>query len=179
MPRSIREFNGKNPQIATSAYVDEAAVVIGDVIIKDDASVWPCVSVRGDLLRITIGKGSNIQDCSTLHTTEYPKDSGEGFDLVIGQNVTIGHGVVLHGCHIGDNSLIGMGSVVLDGAIVQENVFIGAASFVPPGKVLESGYMYLGSPVKKIRLISDKEKQDMLGNTTHYVTTKNRYKTTG
>jgi carbonic anhydrase/acetyltransferase-like protein (isoleucine patch superfamily) len=167
MSRSIREFNGKKPQIDTTAYVDEAAVVIGDVIISEDASVWPCVSVRGDLLCITIGKGSNIQDCSTLHTTEYPKDSGEGFDLVIGENVTIGHGVVLHGCHIGD------------GAVVQENVFVGAASFVPPGKILESGYMYLGSPVKKVRPISDKEKQDMLGNATHYVKTKNRYKTTG
>jgi carbonic anhydrase/acetyltransferase-like protein (isoleucine patch superfamily) len=178
MSRSIREFNGKKPQICESAYVDEAAVVIGDVIISEDVSIWPCTSVRGDLLRITIGKGSNIQDCSTLHTTEYPKDSGEGFDLVIGENVTIGHGVVLHGCHIGDNSLIGMGSVVFDGAIVQENVFVGAASFVPPGKVLESGYMYLGSPVKKVRPISEKEKQDMLGNATHYVKTKNRYKTT-
>ena len=179
MSRSIREFNGKKPQIDPTVYVDEAAVVIGDVIIGEDSSVWPCVSVRGDLLRITIGKCTNIQDCSTLHTSEYPKDSGKGFDLVIGNNVTIGHGVVLHGCHIGDNSLIGMGSIVLDGVVVQENVFIGAASFVPPGKVLESGYMYLGSPVKKIRPISEKEKQDMQGNTTHYVTTKNRYKTTG
>ncbi|QIV95324.1 carbonic anhydrase/acetyltransferase-like protein (isoleucine patch superfamily) [Allofrancisella inopinata] len=176
MSRCIRAFNGKYPEIVESAYIDESAAVIGDVVIKADASIWPQVSVRGDLLKITIGKCSNVQDCSTLHTTEYPKDSGKGYDLKIGDYVTIGHGVVLHGCHIGNNSLIGMGAIVLDGAIVGENVLVGAGSLVPPGKQLESGHMYLGSPVKKIRQLSEKEKQDIIENAKHYVTIKNRYK---
>ena len=179
MSRSIREFNGKKPQIEVSAYVDEAAVVIGDVIICEDASVWPCVSVRGDLLRITIGKGSNIQDCSTLHTTEHPKGSGKGFALTIGDNVTVGHGVILHGCNIKDNTMIGMGSIVLDGAIVEPWAFVGAGSLVPPGKVLESGYMYMGSPVKKIRPIKEEEKTFIIENAKNYVKNKNKYKTAG
>ncbi|AJC48410.1 gamma carbonic anhydrase family protein [Allofrancisella guangzhouensis] len=176
MSRCIRTFNSKHPLIAESAYIDQSAVVIGDVVIKEDTSIWPQVSVRGDLLNISIGKCSNIQDGSVLHTTEYPKDSGDGYDLKIGEYVTVGHGVILHGCHIGNNSLIGMGAIVLDGAVVEESVLVGAGSLVPPGKKLESGYMYLGSPVKKIRLLNEKEKQDIIENAKHYVTTKNRYK---
>ncbi|GAB4221772.1 MAG: gamma carbonic anhydrase family protein [Francisella sp.] len=176
MSRCIRSFNGKDPIISPSAYVDESATVIGDVVLNDDASVWPQVSIRGDLLNITIGKGSNIQDCSTLHTTEYPKDSGEGFSLKVGDYVTVGHGVILHGCEIQNNSLIGMGSIILDGAVVESWVIVGAGSLVPPGKVLKSGYLYLGSPVKKIREINDKEKQMIKENAEHYITVKNRYK---
>ena len=176
MSKNIRNFNGKIPQIAKSAYVDESATVIGDVIIGEDSSIWPQASVRGDLLNITIGKGTNIQDCSALHTTEYPKDSGKGYSLKIGDNVIIGHGAILHGCQICDDALVGMGAIVLDGAIVGKGAFIGAGSLVPPNKELEPYYMYLGSPVKKIRPLNDKEKQDMQKNAKHYITTKNRYK---
>ncbi|WP_150465609.1 gamma carbonic anhydrase family protein [Francisella sp. SYW-2] len=176
MSRCVRVFNDKVPNIDASAYVDESAAVIGDVILSQDASIWPQVSVRGDLLTITIGKGTNIQDCSTLHTTEYPKDSGQGYPLTIGDDVTVGHGVILHGCDIKNNCLIGMGSIILDGAVVEPWVFLGAGSLVPPGKVLESGYMYLGSPVKKIRPISDHERQIIKENAEHYVKVKNRYK---
>lgn len=173
---NIREFCGIAPDISETAYIDQSAVVIGKVVIGEDASIWPQVSVRGDLLKITIGKGTNIQDCSTLHTTEYPRNSGEGFALSIGENVTIGHGVILHGCEIKDNSLIGMGAIVLDGAVVEKEVLVGAGSLVPPGKVLESGYMYLGSPVKRIRLLTQEEKEDILANAKNYVSTKNKYK---
>lgn len=176
MSRCIRSFYGKEPKIASSSYVDESAAVIGDVILGDNASVWPQVSVRGDLLTISIGKDTNIQDCSTLHTTEYPKDFGEGFPLTIGNKVTVGHGVILHGCEIKDNCLIGMGSTILDGVVVEPWVFLGAGSLVPPGKVLESGYMYLGSPVKKIRPINDQEKEIIKENAEHYVKVKDRYK---
>ncbi|ABU60639.1 gamma carbonic anhydrase family protein [Francisella tularensis] len=176
MSRCIRSFNDKYPKVADSAYVDESAAVIGDVILKEDSSIWSQVSVRGDLLTITIGKGTNIQDCSTLHTTEYPKDSGQGFALTIGDYVTVGHGVVLHGCEIKNNCLIGMGSIVLDGAVVEPWVFLGAGSLVPPGKTLESGYMYLGSPAKKVRPISEHERQIIKENAEHYVKVKNRYK---
>ncbi len=179
MSRSIRKFNNKTPQIVPSAYIDESAVVIGDVIIDEDTSVWPCVSIRGDLLPISIGKSSNIQDCSTLHTTEHPKESGKGFALTIGENVTVGHGVILHGCDIKDNTMIGMGSIVLDGAIVDSWAFVGAGSLVPPGKVLESGFMYMGSPVKKIRPIKEEEKTFIIENAKNYVKNKNKYKETG
>ena len=176
MSRCIRSFNGVFPNICESVYVDESAVVIGDVTIKEDSSIWPLVSVRGDLLNITIGSCSNVQDCSTLHTAEYPKGSGEGFDLVIGDYTVVGHGAVLHGCHIGNETLIGMGSIILDGAVIGDNVILGAGSLVPPGKILESGYMYLGSPAKQIRKITDKEKKDIIGNAKHYVVNKNKYK---
>ncbi|AIT09720.1 hypothetical protein LO80_06915 [Candidatus Francisella endociliophora] len=176
MSKCIRSFNGKYPKVPNSAYVDDSAAVIGDVILGEDASVWPQVSVRGDLLTISIGKGTNIQDCSTLHTTEYPKNSGQGFPLIIGDNVTVGHGVILHGCEIKNNCLIGMGSIVLDDAVIEPWVFLGAGSLVPPGKVLESGHLYVGSPVKKIRPITEQEREIIKENAQHYVKVKNRYK---
>lgn len=176
MSRCIRSFNGKQPKVPESAFVDESAAVIGDVVLGEDASIWPQVSVRGDLLTITIGRGTNIQDCSTLHTTEYPKDSGEGSPLIIGDEVTIGHGVILHGCEIKNNCLIGMGSIVLDNSIIEPWVFLGAGSLVPPGKVLESGYLYVGSPAQKVRPITDHERKIIKENAEHYVKIKNRYK---
>lgn len=174
--RNIRDFFGKKPQIHDSAYIDEAATVIGDVELAEDVSIWPQASVRGDLLKITVGKGSNIQDCCSLHTAEIPHQSGEGFPLTIGENTVVGHMAVLHGCTIGDGCLIGMGSVVLDGAIIESEVILGAGSLVPPGKKLESGYMYLGSPAKQIRPLTDKEKKAIVANAENYVLTKNRYK---
>jgi len=176
MSRCIRSFNGRNPQVAKSAYIDESAAVIGDVVLGKDSSVWPQVSVRGDLLRITIGDSTNIQDCSTLHTTEYPKGLGEGSPLTIGDEVTVGHGVILHGCQIKNNCLIGMGSIVLDDAVIEPWVFLGAGSLVPPGKTLESGYLYVGSPAKKIRLITEQERKIIKENAQHYVKVKDRYK---
>ena len=173
---SIRSFNGFNPNINESAYIDEDATVIGKVEIGEDSSVWPRTSIRGDLLSIKIGKASNIQDCSTLHTSEYPRQSGEGFDLQIGDYVTIGHGVVLHGCQIRDKAFIGMGSIILDGAIIESEAFVGAGSLVPSNKTLESGYMYFGSPVKKIRKLTEHERKEILENAKNYIVTKNKYK---
>ena len=173
---NIREFCGQIPRICESAYIDDTAVIIGDVDIAADVSIWPQASVRGDLLNITIGKGSNIQDCCSLHTSEYPHQSGQGFSLTIGENVIVGHGAILHGCEIHDNTLIGMGSMVLDGAVVESEVFVGAGSLVPPNKRLESGYMYMGSPVKQIRKLTDKEKAGILANAQNYVIVKNKYK---
>jgi len=173
---NIRKFKGFEPQIDIDSFVDESAVVIGKVFIEKNASVWPLVSIRGDLLPIYIGKNSNVQDCSTLHTTEYPHGSGQGFDIKIGENVTIGHGVVLHGCKIGNNCLIGMGSIVLDGVIVEDNVLVGAGSLVTPHKKLESGYMYIGSPVKQIRKLSKDELQDIFDNADNYISLKDEHK---
>ena len=117
---SIRQFNGTHPSIHPSAYVDKDAVVIGDVTLAEDVSIWPCVVIRGDVNDITIGARSNIQDGSVLHVTHESEEYGPGLPLIIGEDVTVGHKVVLHACTIGNRCLIGMGSVVLDNAIIED-----------------------------------------------------------
>lgn len=156
---SIRMLNNWKPQIGKNAFVDPSAVVSGQVILGDEVSVWPQVSIRGDLLPITIGNRSNIQDGSIIHTTQKSEYNPNGFPTTIGEDVTVGHGVIIHGCTIGNFCLVGMGSIVLDGAIMLDEVFLGAGSLVPPGKILESGFLYLGNPVKKIRPLSEEEQR--------------------
>ena len=154
---NTKEFKGILPKISTNSYIDENACIIGDVSIGGNCSIWPYVVLRGDMLPIKIGDNCNIQDGSILHTTHKSKYNPEGFALSIGSNVTIGHKVLLHGCKISDNTLIGMGSIVMDGSTVQSNVIVAAGSLVPQGKILESGYLWMGSPVKKIRKLTSKE----------------------
>lgn len=153
----IRKLNDWSPQMGQGVFVDPSAVVSGQVFLSDEVSVWPQVSIRGDLLPITIGMRTNIQDGSILHTTQKSNYNPDGFPLTIGDDVTVGHGVILHGCSIGNLCLIGMGSIVLDGAILQDEVFLGAGSLVPPGKILEGGHLWLGNPVKKIRPLNEDE----------------------
>ena len=155
---NIRPFDGVLPVVAESAFVDAMAVVIGDVQLAENSSVWPCAVIRGDVNRITIGEGSNIQDFAMLHVTHKRPADPLGAPLVIGKNVTIGHHVTLHGCTIGDEVLVGIGTIILDRAIIESQVLIGAGSLVPPNKRLESGYLYLGNPVKQVRPLSDEEK---------------------
>lgn len=154
---NIRSFDGKTPVIAEDVYIDQAAVVIGDVEIGAGSSVWPCTVVRGDIHRIRIGKDTNIQDGSVLHVTHDSSFVPGGYPLTVGNGVTVGHKVTLHACEIGNYCLIGMGSIVLDGAVVEDKVMIGAGSLVPGGKRLESGYLYMGSPVKQMRPLKEKE----------------------
>lgn len=154
---SIRSFKGHRPQIADTAYVDESAVVIGDVTIGEESSVWPMAVVRGDVNYIRIGERSNVQDGSVLHVTHDHTGAPGGFPLIIGNEVTVGHNVTLHGCTIGNRCLIGMGSTILDGATLEEGVLLAAGSLVPPGKTLEGGHLWLGSPVKKGRPLTDEE----------------------
>ena len=172
---TIRSFQGINPQIADSVYVDEAALVVGDVKIAEDSSIWPMTVVRGDVNKITIGSVTNIQDGSVLHVTHPHSNHPEGFALHVGNNVTVGHKVILHGCTVEDNCLIGMGSSIMDGAMVHSNVLIGAGSLVSPGKELESGFLYLGSPVRKVRALSDDELAWIKYSAQHYIKLKNRY----
>jgi len=155
----IKSFDSKIPSVHSSAFVHETAVVIGDVTLAADASIWPQTVVRGDIHRITIGQRTNVQDGSVLHVTHASDFNPNGFPLTVGDEVTVGHRVILHGCSIANRCLIGMGSIVMDGAIVNERVIIGAGSLVPPGKILDSGYLYVGSPVKKIRPINEQEVQ--------------------
>ena len=173
--KNIRSFEEFNPQIADTVFIDESAVVTGNVSIGEDSSVWPCCSVRGDIHSITIGERTNIQDGSVLHVTHDSEYAPGGFKLTVGDDVTVGHNVILHACTIEDLCLIGMGSVVLDGAVVQSGAMVGAGSLVPPNKVLEGGYMWLGSPVKKVRELSDKEKSFLNYSAQHYVKLKDRH----
>lgn len=154
---NIRPFDGIQPQVAASAWVDETAVVVGDVALAEQVSVWPHAVIRGDVNSIRIGEGSNIQDFAMLHVTHKRPVDPLGAPLVIGKHVTIGHHVTLHGCTIGDEVLVGIGTIILDRAIIESHVLIGAGSLVPPNKRLESGWLYMGSPVKKVRPLTEDE----------------------
>ena len=173
--KNIRNFEDYIPQLADSVFVDESAVVTGNVTVGEDSSIWPCCSVRGDIHSISIGARSNIQDGSILHVTHDSEYAPGGNKLTVGDDVTVGHNVVLHACTVEDLCLIGMGSIVLDGAVVQSGAMVGAGSLVPPNKVLEGGYMWLGSPVKKVRELTDKEKAFLEYSARHYVKLKNRH----
>lgn len=172
---AIRSFNGTHPNLSPSAYIDEAALVTGDVTIEADASLWPMTVARGDVHRISIGARSNIQDGSVLHVTQDNQFNPGGFPLSIGNDVTIGHGAILHACTIDDLVLIGMGAIVLDGARIHPRVMVGAGALVSPGKVLESGYLYLGSPARQIRKLTDKELAYLEYSAQHYVALKNQH----
>ncbi|MFT5138416.1 MAG: carbonic anhydrase/acetyltransferase-like protein (isoleucine patch superfamily) [Lysobacterales bacterium] len=154
---NIRQYNNISPKIADSVFVDRSAVVIGDVEIGHDSSVWPLVVIRGDVHSIRIGQRSSVQDGSVLHVTHAGPYNSDGFPLIIGDDVTIGHKAMLHGCTIGNRILIGMSAIIMDGAVVNDDVVIGAGTLVPPGKVLESGFLYVGSPVRQVRRLSEKE----------------------
>ena len=172
---AIREFEGVLPNIDPSAYIDDAALVIGDVEIGKDSSVWPFVVIRGDVNRIRIGELTNIQDNSVLHVTHDGPYNPGGYALQVGNRVTVGHRAILHGCTINDNCLIGMGATIMDGAVIQTNTIVGAGSLVTPGKLLESGYLWLGSPVRQVRPLSDDEIKAIEYSTNHYVKLKNRH----
>ncbi len=155
---TVKAFEGHTPEIHPTAYVDESAYVSGDTVLAEQVSIWPMAVVRGDVNYIRIGRLTNVQDGAVLHVAhagEYTRPGG--FPLLIGEEVTIGHRAVLHACTIGNRCLIGMGAIVLDGAVVGDDVIIGAGSLVPPGKVLESGYLYVGSPVKQVRPLTERE----------------------
>lgn len=172
---SIRSYKGIAPKIGQDVYIDETAVLVGDIKIGDDSSVWPLVAARGDVNHIHIGQRTNIQDGSVLHVTHKNKENPDGYPLIIGNDVTIGHKVMLHGCTIQDRVLVGMGAIILDNVVVEQEIMIGAGSLVPPNKVLESGYLYVGSPVKQARPLTDKERAFLQKSADNYVQNKNDY----
>ena len=172
---SIRKFNDKQPKIGESVYIDNSAVVIGDVTLGNDVSIWPTAVVRGDVERIKIGDGTNVQDGSVLHVTHAGRFSDQGHPLTIGKCVTIGHKAVVHACTVGDYCLIGIGAIILDDAVLENYVMLGAGALVPPGKRLESGYLYVGSPARQIRPLKDAEKEFLEYSAQHYIHLKNEY----
>lgn len=172
---NITAYRGHFPEIGSGVYVHPSASVIGEVQLNDNVSVWPGTVIRGDVNFIRIGAGTNVQDLSVLHVSHKSSWDPEGAPLVIGRNVTIGHKVILHGCTIEDECLIGMGSIVMDKVIVRKHALLGAGSLVPEGKVLESGYLYLGSPAKKVRALTEKEIAHFMYSANHYLKLKNAY----
>ncbi len=172
---TIRHFQEFTPLLAEGVYIDETALVIGDVEIGKNSSVWPMAVIRGDVHSIRIGDCTSVQEGSVLHVTHRGPHNPVGYALHIGNNITIGHKVTLHGCRIDDCCLLGMGSIVMDGAHIEELVILGAGSLVPPGKILESGYLWVGAPVKKVRPLTEQEKEFLPYAADEYVKLKQQY----
>lgn len=172
---AIRSYQQFTPLLGERVFVDASAVVLGDVEIGDDSSVWPLVVIRGDMHSIRIGERSSVQDGSVLHITHAGPFNPGGYPLNIGDDVTIGHKVTLHGCNVGNRVLIGMGSIVMDGVVIEDEVVLGAGSLVPPGKRLQSGYLYVGSPAKQARPLSEKERSYFSYSAANYVRLKDQH----
>ncbi len=172
---SIRTFENHCPEIGNNVFVDPTALVLGQVSIGDDSSIWPMATVRGDVNSITIGARTSIQDASVLHVTHAGPYNPEGHSLKIGDDVTVGHMAMIHGCIIEDQCLIGMGAVVMDNAIIRSKVILGANSLVPPGRELEGGFLWVGSPARKIRPLTEEELGFFEYSASNYVKLKNRH----
>lgn len=172
---NIRPYKGVLPSYGSETYIDSSAVLVGDISVADDASIWPLVAARGDVNTISIGKRTNIQDGSVLHVTRKSVNNPNGNPLVIGDDVTVGHMCMLHGCVLGDRILVGMGAIIMDGVVVESDVFIGAGSLVPPNKKLVSGYLYVGNPIKQVRPLKDSEAAFLKQSAINYVELKNDY----
>lgn len=176
---AITTFEGITPHISKTAFIDPSAVVIGDVEIGDDCSIWPMTVIRGDVNSIRIGQRTSIQDNSVTHATHAGPFNPKGFMTTVGNEVTIGHRVILHGCEVKDRCLIGMGAIIMDGAVIESHVIVGAGTLVPPNKVLESGYLWLGTPAKKVRKLTDREIEQISYSANYYVQLKNKHTNLG
>ncbi|WP_257265180.1 gamma carbonic anhydrase family protein [Endozoicomonas sp. ONNA2] len=175
MNQAIKSFNNKMPVLGERVYINESAFVLGDVTIGNDSSVWPMAVIRGDMHSIRIGSKTSIQDGAVLHITHASDYQPSGHPLTIGDEVTVGHKAVLHGCTIKNRCLIGIGAIILDGAVVEEEVIVAAGCLVPPGKRLDSGFVYKGNPAKKTREISEQERSFFKYSADNYVKLKNVY----
>jgi carbonic anhydrase/acetyltransferase-like protein (isoleucine patch superfamily) len=165
---AIYELDGRSPQLAAGAWVADSATVIGDVILGENASVWFGAVARGDTDTIRIGANTNIQDLSVLH-------ADEGVPLTIGDNVTVGHQVMLHGCTIGDGTLIGIQAVVLNNARIGRNCIVGAGAVVTEGKEFPDNSLIIGAPAKVVRQLDDEAAKKLAHNAAHYVDNAKRY----
>ncbi len=172
----LRPFRSVLPKVHPTAFVDQSAQVIGDVEIGEESSVWMNVVIRGDVNSIRIGDRTNIQDGTVIHVThDGPYGTPGGLATVIGEDVTIGHGAIVHACVIEDACLVGMGSTILDGAIVRKNGFVGAGALIPPGKTVGSGELWLGNPARCVRRLSEAEIGQLYYSAQHYLRLKDQY----
>lgn len=165
----IKGYKGIEPNIHENVFVADSADIIGNVTIGKNANIWYNVVIRADESSITVGENTNIQDGCVVHICH-------DAPTIIGKNVTIGHKALIHGCKIGDNTLIGMGAIVLDGAEVGESTLLAAGSLVPPGKIIPSGVLAMGSPAKVIRELTHEEKENLKKSALKYVETANNHK---
>lgn len=172
---TVRSFDNTVPELSAGVYVADTAEVIGAVRLGDDASVWPQAVLRGDVNAIAVGARSNVQDASVVHVTHDGPYTPGGYATLVGADVTIGHGCIIHACTIGERCLIGMGAIVMDAAVVGDEVMLAAGSLVSPGKRLETGYLYRGRPARPVRELTGEEREKLLYSAQHYVQLKNRY----
>lgn len=165
-----KAFQNKVPVIHDSCFIAETAVVIGEVSVEEEGNIWYNTVVRGDVEPIVIGKRSNVQDQCMVHTSS-------GFPTTLGDDVTIGHGAIIHGCTIESNVLVGMGAIVLDGAHIESNVMVGAGALVAPGKRIPSGVLVMGSPAKVVRDLTEEEISNISKSAAGYVRLSSHHKT--
>ncbi|MDE1893480.1 MAG: gamma carbonic anhydrase family protein [Pseudomonadota bacterium] len=170
----LRSYKGISPRLGERVYLDPACSVIGDVALGDDVSIWPGVVLRGDVNHIRVGARTSIQDGSIVHVA-HEGPYGPGFPCLIGEGVTIGHAAVVHACTIGDYCMIGMHATVMDGAVVHKYGFVGAGSLVSPGKVVGERELWLGNPARFVRLLSERQVEQLHYSADHYVRLKNGY----
>jgi carbonic anhydrase/acetyltransferase-like protein (isoleucine patch superfamily) len=173
---NVRPFGGKRPAIDPGVWIDPTALVIGEVVIGRDSSVWPMAVIRGDVQRIRIGVSSNIQDGAVLHVSHDSRFSPGGRPLEIGDGITVGHQAVLHGCTVGNHSLIGIGARVLDGAVLGPRILLGAGALVPPGKRREGGHLWVGAPVRRVRPLTATDLEYLEYSAANYVKLAQRYR---
>ena len=171
----IRSFQNKVPSQGERVFVDPASTVIGEVTLGDDSSVWPGAVVRGDMHHIVIGSRTSVQDNAVLHITHDSAFNPGGFPLTLGDDVTVGHQAMLHGCTIGDRVMIGMQTMIMDGAVVESDVMLAAGSLVSPGKRLASGWLYRGRPARAVRELTAKEIEFLPYVAGNYVKLKDQY----
>jgi carbonic anhydrase/acetyltransferase-like protein (isoleucine patch superfamily) len=171
----LRPYHGVLPKLGARVYVDPAATVIGDVELGDDVSIWPGAVLRGDVERIRVGARTNVQDGAVLHVTHDGPYTPGGAPCLIGADVTVGHGAVIHACTLGDCSLVGMHATVLDGAVVGRHAFVGAGALVAPGKVVGEGELWIGNPARCVRRLGDAEIEALRYSARHYVELKDEY----
>lgn len=171
----LRAYKGISPKIAKNVYIDPFSTIIGDVELAEDVSIWPMCVLRGDVNNIKVGARTNIQDGSVLHVARKGEASVDGYSLHIGEDVTVGHKAMLHACEIGSRVLIGMGAIVLDNVTIEDDIILAAGALVPPNKVLASGFLYVGSPAKAARPLTEQEFAFLKRSATHYVNLKNEY----
>jgi carbonic anhydrase/acetyltransferase-like protein (isoleucine patch superfamily) len=168
-------FKHEFPRLGDRVFIDPAASVSGSVVLGDDVSVWPMTVIRGDVNRIEIGARSNIQDGCILHVTHEGPWQPEGLPLLIGKDVTVAHGVILHACTIGDRCMVGMGAIVMDGAVLEADSMVAGGAVVTPGKTVPSGTLWRGNPARYARDLTKQEIGNQAYNAAHYVRLKNLY----
>jgi carbonic anhydrase/acetyltransferase-like protein (isoleucine patch superfamily) len=173
----LTSFLDASPIIGERTFLHSSCQVIGDVRMGDDSSVWCNAVLRGDVNRIVIGRGTNVQDLTMCHVSHKTSGKPEGSPLLIGDHVTVGHSVILHGCTIGNECLIGMGSIIMDDVVIPDRVMIAAGSLISPGKVLQSGMLYVGRPANALRALTEEEIAYLKYSAEHYMKLKDHYLT--